>query len=127
MRALAQRALENRGYTVLAAGGHADALALAARTPVDLLLTDVVMPEMPGPKVAERFLALQPDAAVVYMSGYADETLRPFELDAGVNFLRKPFTAEELVRIVRTSARRDRGQCGRELTCAPGRPLGAAR
>ncbi len=103
VRALAQRALESRGYAVLAAGGHADALALAARTHIDMLLTDVVMPEMAGPKVAERFLALQPDAAVVYMSGYADETLRPFELDGGVNFLRKPFTAEELVRIVRSS------------------------
>ena len=103
VRALAQRALESRGYTVLAAGGHADALAFAARTHIDMLLTDVVMPEMAGPKVAERFLALQPDSAVVYMSGYADETLRPFELDAGVNFLRKPFTAEELVRIVRLS------------------------
>jgi CheY-like chemotaxis protein len=103
VRALAQRALESRGYTVLTAGGHVDALAFAARTHVDLLLTDVVMPEMAGPKVAERFLALQPAAAVVYMSGYADDTLRPFELDAGVNFLRKPFTAEELMRIVRSS------------------------
>jgi signal transduction histidine kinase/ActR/RegA family two-component response regulator len=103
VRALARRALESRGYTVFAAGGHADALAFAGRTHVDLLLTDVVMPEMAGPKVAERFLALQPTAAVLYMSGYADDTLRPFELDAGVNFLRKPFTAEELVRIVRSS------------------------
>jgi signal transduction histidine kinase/ActR/RegA family two-component response regulator len=103
VRALAQRALEGRGYKVLAAGGHADALALVARTRVDLLLTDVVMPEMAGPKLAERVLALQPAVGVLYMSGYADETLRPFDIGAEVIFLRKPFTAPELARIVRLS------------------------
>ncbi len=103
VRALAQRALEGRGYTVLAAAGHADALAYAARTSIDLVLTDVVMPEMSGPELSERILDLQPGIDVVFMSGYADDALKTFELGTGVSFLRKPFTTSELARVVRSS------------------------
>jgi signal transduction histidine kinase/ActR/RegA family two-component response regulator len=103
VRQLAQRALEGCGYSVIAAAGHADALALAARARVDLVLTDVVMPELGGPQVADRILLLQPDAAIVYMSGYADDALRSFDLGHGVNFLRKPFTTVQLARIVRST------------------------
>ncbi len=103
VRTLAQRALEARGYAVLAAGGHADALVYAARTRIDLLLTDVVMPEMAGPQLAERILDVQPDVEVIYMSGYTDDALSSFELGAAASFVRKPFTTAELARIVRSS------------------------
>jgi signal transduction histidine kinase/CheY-like chemotaxis protein len=103
VRLLAQRSLEGRGYTVLAASGHADALAIIARRSVDLLLTDVVMPEMAGPQLAQRVLERQPEVGVMYMSGYPDDALRTFDVEHGVNFLRKPFSTAELARAVRLS------------------------
>ena len=70
---------------------------------IDLLLTDVVMPEMAGPQLAERILDVQPDVEVVYMSGYTDDALSSFELGAAASFVRKPFTTAALAGIVRSS------------------------
>ena len=103
VRLLAERVLIASGYTVFAAAGHSDALAFAARAPIDLLLTDVVMPELAGPKLAARILVLQPEAIVLYMSGYTDDTLTPFGVGSPLNLLRKPFTPLQLANVVRSA------------------------
>ncbi|MBI4627369.1 MAG: response regulator, partial [Candidatus Rokubacteria bacterium] len=63
---------------------------------IHLLLTDVILPGLNGPQLAERFAALRPDARVLFVSGYTDQTLGP-----GVAFLMKPFEPDELLRRVR--------------------------
>jgi len=104
VRALARRVLASRGYRVLEAGSAADALTLAAeaREPIDLLLTDVVMPGMGGPALAERLVRGRPGLRVLYISGYAEEAIqRHGSLPAGGALLEKPFTADELAFRVR--------------------------
>ncbi len=100
IRRLAQRILESAGYTVLTACDGVDALrVLTARgAPVDLLLTDVIMPNMGGPELASRISALHPQTKVLFASGYAgDADLRLDELGASGNFLGKPYQVVELV------------------------------
>jgi PAS domain S-box-containing protein len=94
--------LEQQGYRVLQAGDGEEALRVAARHagPVDLLLTDVVMPVLGGPELAERLLDERPDVKVVFMSGYADraaDVLAAAEA-AGHSFLQKPFAPDSLAR-----------------------------
>jgi signal transduction histidine kinase len=104
LRSLAKTVLEDAGYAVLDARFGDEALWVADRHegPIHLLLTDGVMPVMSGRELAERLLALHPEATVVYMSGYQRESLpgAPPPEDA---FLAKPFTPETLVRKVRTA------------------------
>jgi CheY-like chemotaxis protein len=70
--------------------------------PLDLVLTDVVMPGMSGPELAERLSREQPGLRVLYMSGYADEAIGHHGvLEPGVEFLQKPFTPQDLVQRVR--------------------------
>jgi two-component system, cell cycle sensor histidine kinase and response regulator CckA len=98
--------LERSGYTVLATRSAEEALRLAGdpETPIDLLLTDLVMPEMSGRELAGRILEEVPGVRVLYMSGYADEAVtRDGALDAGTAFLEKPFSARDLARMVRTT------------------------
>jgi nitrogen-specific signal transduction histidine kinase len=92
--------LRRQGYHVLQASNAEEALHIAAENAsgVDLLLTDLVMPGMSGNALAECFKEHHPDAAVVYMSGYADDTIR--DLDPSVPFISKPFTAGELLGLV---------------------------
>jgi CheY-like chemotaxis protein len=103
VRAFARRTLEACGYTVLSASDGVEALALAGRTTgrIDALLTDIVMPRMNGPQLVERFIAGHSAAAVIYMSGYADDRIMQLEIDPGISFLRKPFTQQALARAIR--------------------------
>jgi two-component system cell cycle sensor histidine kinase/response regulator CckA len=104
IRDLAQRVLLKRGYTVLAAASPGEAVALVGEQglPVDLLVTDVMLPEMSGPDLAKILAAQQPGLPVLYMSGYTDTTvIRGGQLEHGATFLPKPFGPEALLRKVR--------------------------
>lgn len=104
VRNLAADALRQHGYEVLAASTGLEALDLAMQTPkpVDVLVTDVVMPQMGGPQLAERLLAERPGLKVLFISGYSDMALtRQGRLLPGTALLQKPFTPGQLVRRVR--------------------------
>jgi nitrogen-specific signal transduction histidine kinase len=104
VRALAANILRRYGYRVIEArmGREAIARAMDEPGPVDLLLTDVVMPEIGGPLLAEKLVALRPSLRVLFMSGYTDDAVvRHGMLDAGAAFLQKPFVPEVLARRVR--------------------------
>jgi PAS domain S-box-containing protein len=104
VRALARRVLERYGYQVIDAGACEAALGLAERHPgaIDLLLTDLVMPDMSGIQLAELLQMVRPATKVLYMSGYSED-----EIGGGAsagdfgNLLRKPFTPAFLARKVR--------------------------
>jgi PAS domain S-box-containing protein len=103
VRDLACALLESSGFAVTAVAGGNEALAAVdAGQPFDLLLTDVVMPEMSGPELAGQLRADRPELPVVYMSGYTDDVLGDDELEQeGTSFLRKPFGSAELIGAVR--------------------------
>jgi two-component system cell cycle sensor histidine kinase/response regulator CckA len=103
VRDLAQEALARCGYRVLAAATPAEAQALAEQHHgrINLLLTDVIMPELSGPELADRLTRGQRDMRVLYMSGYTDDVLADHGVPgAGAAFLAKPFTPEALSRAV---------------------------
>src|SRR4030095_2673707 len=90
--------------TVLEASNGEEALKIAERHegPLDLLLSDVVMPRMGGPELAQELLARRPAEKVLYMSGYTDHPMvRRGVVNAGVAFLQKPFTPPVLVSRIR--------------------------
>jgi two-component system cell cycle sensor histidine kinase/response regulator CckA len=100
---LASRVLRSHGYRVLVASNATEALQVArdhAGT-VDLLLTDVVMPGMPGPELAATLEQLTPGLRVLYVSGYADDSVARLGAEEGISFLAKPFTGEALAARVR--------------------------
>ncbi|HTT86895.1 MAG TPA: response regulator, partial [Acidimicrobiales bacterium] len=104
LRRLAVRALEERGYLVVAAAHGAEALAVTGslERPVDLLVTDVVMPEMSGVELAEALAGRWPSLAVLFMSGHLDEhAMARHPLDPDADLLAKPFTPAQLGRRVR--------------------------
>jgi len=104
VRDLAVRVLESYGYHVLPAGGGGEALLLSEQHdgPIDLLITDVVMPHMNGKKLAETLRGKRPGIPVLFISGYADTNiLRDGKLPSGTAFLSKPFAVEELIQRVR--------------------------
>lgn len=96
-------ALRELGYTVVEAGSPSDALQqLTANPKIALLLTDIVMPEMNGRNLAERALELKPGLKVIYTTGYTrNAVVHNGILDAGVAFLPKPFSIEQLANKVR--------------------------
>jgi len=118
MLAVTRRILEGNGYEVLAAGSGAEAIRLAHEHPgpIDLLLTDVVMPQMLGKEVAERVSALRQGIHVLFMSGYAQAVIAPApgfrrskgfpdgtwaDLAAGREIIDKPFTEAALMERLR--------------------------
>ena len=105
VRELAARVLRRQGYELVVAEDSLDACRRAeAGERFDLLLTDVVMPQLKGPEVFERVRVHQPDLRCLYMSGYADEVVvRHGATDAGWRLLRKPFTLSSLTRAVESA------------------------
>ena len=104
VRRLALVALQRRGYRVLPAGSAAEAMALATghQGKVDLLLTDVVMPDMGGRQLAEALRTRRPGLKVLFMSGYTDDlVLRDGVAGTDHPFLQKPFSVAALARRVR--------------------------
>ncbi len=104
VRTLMSGVLARRGYCVLEARHGHEALEAAARSPapIDLLVTDVVMPGMSGRELAERLQASQPRMRVLYVSGYTDDAIvHHGVLEAGAAFLQKPFDLESLAGKVR--------------------------
>lgn len=104
VRALCSRVLQSAGYRVLEAadGVQAVDLARAHAGPIDLLVTDVVMPGISGREAADAIIAMRPDARVLYMSGYTDDDmLRHGVLRGLVAYLPKPFTPDVLLARVR--------------------------
>jgi two-component system, cell cycle sensor histidine kinase and response regulator CckA len=101
VRRVARRALELHGYRVLEASNGDDALALAAAHPIRLLISDVMMPGMLGPELADEVRRTLPELPVLFMSGHSDEVVREGLLDPSVPFLPKPFTPSQLVASVR--------------------------
>jgi two-component system cell cycle sensor histidine kinase/response regulator CckA len=104
VRAVVRRVLARAGYQVLEASSGSEALAVAERhlDSIDLLVTDVVMPEMGGPELAAALKARRPELRLLYMSGYTDDAvLRHGILEGEVAFIQKPLTPELLLRKVR--------------------------
>ncbi|MGE4411360.1 MAG: response regulator [Sphingomonadales bacterium] len=97
VRAVAERALTRQGYKVLTASDGEQGLeALKQAGKVDLLLSDVVMPNMDGPAMVREARAMHPDLPILFMSGYAEEQLRKsIDID-NVSFLPKPFSVAQL-------------------------------
>ena len=83
-------------------GDRAFRLASEDQQPIQLLLTDVVMPEVSGPRLAERLAALRPGAKVIFMSGYPTDGDLGADLKSLTNFIQKPFTKEQLLRKIRS-------------------------
>jgi two-component system cell cycle sensor histidine kinase/response regulator CckA len=95
--------LERAGYVVLAASHGMEALRIVEEREgkIDLLLTDVGLPRLRGPDVAQRLADRRPEIKVLYMSGFGEDSLRPDEaLRLAGRFLQKPFRKDSLLRKV---------------------------
>jgi PAS domain S-box-containing protein len=118
VRKFVRSMLEKHGYTVIEADDADEALRFAAEpsNSFDLLLTDVIMPRLNGPELAERIDALRPGIKVLYMSGYTDRAIRLQDrLGGEAHFIQKPFTPAALGRQIR------------ELLGKPGAPRGGSQ
>jgi two-component system cell cycle sensor histidine kinase/response regulator CckA len=119
VRTFGARALRNRGYRVIEAKGGAAALDLIrdGAEQIDLLITDVAMPQMDGPSLARRVREIDPAVRVIFISGYAEDAFRQrLDRDGDIHFVPKPFSLKQLtikVKDVMGEARRaDRGPGG---------------
>ena len=100
VRRLLERVLGKQGYHVLGADSASKAVdvAEAHRGPIELLITDIMMPGMNGAELADRLRGVRPDTKVLYVSGYAsDEVIERGLLDPSKAFIQKPFSASELL------------------------------
>jgi PAS domain S-box-containing protein len=104
VRSLSRQVLESCGYTVIEAVDGIEALETLEKseTRIDLLITDVVMPRMGGPELAEKLLEKIPNLPILFASGYTDDAIvRHGVLQTNVNFIQKPFTIDDVARKVR--------------------------
>ena len=104
LRALNARGLQSRGYTVIEAGNGVQALAELEKQggEVDLVVSDVVMPEMDGPTLMKELKKRKPDIKIIFVSGYAEDAFDKSLPDhKQFNFLAKPFTLKQLVTVVK--------------------------
>jgi hypothetical protein len=103
LREATRRMLARKGYVVLTAADGDEAIALTRSHggPIDLLLTDIIMPRMLGKDVAAAIATLRPGIRVVFMSGHARSSLTSETLQPGVMLLEKPFSENELIRLIR--------------------------
>jgi signal transduction histidine kinase/CheY-like chemotaxis protein len=105
VRGLIVNILKSKGYTVLDTEAGWEALGVCEREkgPIDLILTDVVMPHMSGPELIEWLRKVRADFKVLYMTGYTDEAIVQHGgvVDKTINLIHKPFTIEKLARKVR--------------------------
>jgi PAS domain S-box-containing protein len=99
VRRLIERVLRAHGYRVLAAASGSEAIDMSRRSErIDLLVSDVVMPQMSGVNVAETVKSMHPHVEVLFMSGYPDETVAHLGVLDGVeNYIQKPFSTEKLL------------------------------
>ncbi len=114
LREVTRRILAGAGYDVLVATCGADALEAIDRHPgpVDLLLSDVIMPQMPGPQLARRLLAERPELRVLLMSGFAQPILDSGgHLDEGMTLIEKPFSGPSLLAKIAQILDRTDGRC----------------
>jgi CheY-like chemotaxis protein len=103
VRVMAARVLRQRGYTVLEAANGGEALAMLKRYdgPLDLLVTDIMMPEIGGLELAERLTGLREGVRVLFVSGYRELDPALTRAAATATLLNKPFRAGELLSAVR--------------------------
>jgi PAS domain S-box-containing protein len=103
VRGLLAGTLRREGYQVLEAANGMDAIAVAAthQAPIQIMVSDVVMPGMNGPDLYDRLVVVRPDLKVLFISGYADAVLNLELLKTGNAFLGKPFTRGDLLNQVR--------------------------
>ena len=105
LRALNARGLKSRGYTVLEAGNGVEAIDLLERqgSQVDLVVSDVVMPEMDGPALLKELRQRNPEIRFIFVSGYAEDAFAKHlpDGDRRPNFLAKPFSLKQLVAAVK--------------------------
>ena len=104
VRAFSARVLSNKGYNVLEARSGEDALEVMREhgDPIDLLITDVVMPRLDGPGLVREVRADRPDLKVIYMSGYTERNLsQNLDLEGPTHFLAKPFTLKQFAEKVK--------------------------
>ena len=113
VRSLVRGVLRSRGYTVLEAGNAAEAVRISHdfEGVIDILLTDVIMPEVSGRELADQLRGTRPDMRLLYMSGYTEDMIvHHGVMTSDVGFLQKPFTPELLLRKMRETL--DRRQDG---------------
>ncbi|MGA7974215.1 MAG: response regulator, partial [Pseudolabrys sp.] len=103
LRALNARGLSSRGYTVLEAGNGVEAIeVIEAEGHVDLVVSDVVMPEMDGPSLLKELRRRDPTVKIIFVSGYAEEAFsKNLPSNEQYAFLAKPFTLKQLVAAVK--------------------------
>jgi len=106
--------LQSRGYQVLTAnsGMHALEICRVHDEPIDILLTDIIMPGIRGPELVKSALDMRPQLRVIYVSGYADRGIEDEALERDAVFLRKPYSLAELGHKIRTAAARNGAASG---------------
>ncbi|MGB7038876.1 MAG: response regulator, partial [Xanthobacteraceae bacterium] len=104
LRQLNARGLASRGYTVLEAGNGVEAIEVLEKSSsqIDLVVSDVVMPEMDGPTLLRELRTRNPGLKIIFVSGYAEDAFQKhLPADGQFAFLAKPFTLKQLVNAVK--------------------------